>query len=190
MSEILTEQRANKAKRTGESKCLLGKHCGTAQLLPNILKYWICSRKARSSVANIKAAAQNKANEQLFDLFEMMRLKSCCRTMSYSAQMGRFCPLASSGTSELRLWCRQFDLALFKIDLLEKKGWNDSPFHFDAQMSGSWVCFQADNFLIFLFFLLVPHRLWTILSLSSQPAWVLFTSNLIKWSIRDKFIIK
>lgn len=63
----------------------------------------MCSRKVNSAVANIKAAARNKANEQPFDLFEMMRLKICCRTISYSVQMGWFCPVASSGTSELRL---------------------------------------------------------------------------------------
>lgn len=121
MSQILSEQRANKAKMPGESKRLLGKHCGAAQLLPNILKNWICSRKGNSSVANIKAAAQNKANEQPLNLFEMMRFKSCGRTISYSVQMGRVCPVACSGTSELRLWCRKFDLALFKIDLEKKR---------------------------------------------------------------------
>lgn len=153
MSEIRSEQRANKAKMTGESKRLLGKHCGAAQLLPNILKNWIYSRKGNSSVANIKAAAQNKANEQPFNLLEMIQLKSCCRTISYSVRMGRVCPVACSGTSELRLWCRQFDFVLFKIDLLEKKKEGRIRcFTLMRQMSGSWVCFQADNFPIFLFF--------------------------------------
>lgn len=157
MSEIRSEQRENKAKMTGESKRLLGKHCGAAQLLPNILKNWIYSRKGNSSVANIKAAAQNKANEQPFNLLEMIQLKSCCRTISYSVRMGRVCPVACSGTSELRLWCRQFDFVLFKIDLLEeKRGGKDSLFHFDAADVWELGLFSSRQLSNFPFFLTSP----------------------------------
>lgn len=172
---------------TGESKRLLGKHRGAAQLLPNILKNWICSRKGNSSVANIKAATQNKANEQPLSLFEMMRFKSCGRTLSYSSD-GSALPRGVLRNQWTETLMQTVWFSPFENWFGEKKEGRLRCFILMRQMSGSWVCFQADNFLIFLlffFFKLLSLRLWTILSLSSQPVWVLSTSHLIKWSIRD-----